>query len=555
MKTQWLAGMLALALFLVPGVYAESNPNAQSKRLAPRLDEVGQHPFAVTTSSPEAQRFVEQGLALAYGFNHAEAIRSFQEAARLDPNCAMACWGEALALGPNINAPMTEEAARQAWAALQKAQAAAPKASAREQAYIDALTKRYAEKNPQDRHTLDLAYAKAMREVMKKYPDDLDAATLFAEAVMDTTPWDYWTEKKEAKPLTKEAIAALESVFVRNDKHAGANHLYIHLVESGPHPELGLPAAYRLEELAPDAGHLVHMPGHFYLKTGLYHRATMVNERAIAADQSYMAACRRQGFYPAAYYPHNIHFLWYAQMMEGRSEEAIASARKVSNYVTHCRPDAMEKPRQNPLPALTLARFEKWDEVLKEPLESEDGLFEKGLYHYARALAFAAKGNTAEAAKEKAQLDQILASKEIDALETEVLPSKSVLTVASLELDAAQAKAKKDVSAMIAAYEKAVAAQDKLPYMEPPFCHCPIRQVYGEALLQAKKPADAEKVFRADLERTPHNGWSLYGLWQSLAAQGGHRTRSPDGAALQGSLEIRGSSSAFPAFEGERHTA
>ena len=510
---------LALALFPASGVRAAEKPSTQPKALAPLLDEVGQHPFPVTSKSSEAKRFVEQGLALAYGFNHAEAARSFQEAQRLDPACAMAFWGEALVLGPNINAPMSEEAAAQAWTVLQKANAAASQASPREQAYINALTKRYVEQNPEDRAPLDLAYADAMRGVMQKYPDDLDAATLFAEAAMDTMPWAYWTEEKKAKPLTKEAIAALESVFARNDQHAGANHLYIHMVESGPNPENGLPAAYRLEDLAPDAGHLVHMPGHIYLKTGLYHRATIVNERAIAADQSYMAACRRQGFYPATYYPHNVHFLWFAQTMEGRSKEAVASARKVSQYVTHCRPDAIEKPRQNPLPALTLARFAKWDEVLQEPLESEDGLFEKALYHYARALAFAGQGKLPEAAQEKAAVDRIATSQEAKELETDVLPGQSVLTVASLELEAALARAKKDLPAMIQAYEKAIAAQDKLPYMEPPFYHYPIRQAYGAALLQANKPAEAEQVFRADLKQTPHNGWSLYGLAQSLQAQ------------------------------------
>ncbi len=520
MKTRWLALLLALTLFPASGVRSETKPETKSKALAPRLDEVGQHPFAVTTTSPEAQRFVEQGLALAYGFNHAEAIRSYQEAQRLDPDCAMAFWGEALALGPNINAPMNEEAAAQAWAALQKAQAAAPKTSAREQAYIAALTKRYAEKSPTDGQSLDLAYADAMRGVMQQYPDDLDAATLFAEAAMDTMPWNYWTEQKEPKPLTKDAIDALESVLARMEDHAGANHLYIHTVEAGPHPEIGLPAAYRLEELAPDAGHLVHMPGHIYLKCGLYDRASLVNVRAIAADQSYIAACRRQGFYPAAYYPHNIHFLWYTESMEGRSKDAIASARKVSNYVSHCQPSAPEKSRQNPLPALTLARFSKWDDVLKEPLSEDTGTFESGLHHYARALAFAAKGKKEKAEEEKKTLDQILAGPEIEKLETESLPGKSVLQVASLELTAALAKARGDVEAMTKAYATAVAAQDKLPYMEPPFYHYPIRQVYGAALLHANKPAEAEAVFRADLRQTPRNGWSLYGLWQSLKAQG-----------------------------------
>lgn len=513
LKTRSFAVFLAASLAVVPS-------RGQTKKGAPLFDDLGDHHHAITTQSKEAQRYFDQGVALMYAFNHGEAIRSFEEAARLDPDAAMPHWAIALALGPNINAPMEKEAGPEAWAALKKARKLAGKGSKVEQALIDALSKRYAEDAPEDRAKLDLAYAEAMREVARKFPDDPDAPVLFAEALMDTMPWNYWTEEKKPRAGTAEALGALESVLKRDPSHPGANHLYIHMVEAGPTPENGLAAAWRLEDLVPEAGHLVHMPSHIYLKVGLYHRASAINERAVAADQAYIAACRAQGFYPAIYYPHNIHFLWYARAMEGRSGDALDAARDVSAYVTLCRPDALEKPRQNPLPILTLVRFERWDDALKEPQPEKSGLFEKALVHFARGMAHAGKGQMEDAERESAELEKIAASREAEALDSPYLPATSVLKVATHELAGAMAKARGDVKGMIREYEAAVAAQDELPYMEPPFYHYPVRQKFGAALLAVGRPVEAEAVFRADLERVPHNGWSLHGLSRSLAAQG-----------------------------------
>lgn len=524
MRTRLLGMLLAGALAWTPECIAEEHkhihPPEAEKPGAPLLEQLGQLHFPITTSSREAQRYFDQGLLLAYGFNHPEAVRSFKEAARLDPQCAMAYWGVALALGPNINAPMTEQAAPEAWKALQRAREFAPKVTEREQAYIQALSERYADEVRPDRAKLDKAYADAMRELSKRYPDDLDAATLFAEAVMDTMPWEYWTADKKPKPGTTEVLATLESVLLRNPHHTGANHYYIHAVEAGPNPENGLPMAYRLEELAPGAGHLVHMPSHIYLKVGLYHRASVINERAIKADEAYLTACRRQGFYPALYYPHNIHFLWYSTAMEGRSADALSAARQVSGYVSHCRPDAVEAPRQNPVPVLTLARFKRWDEVLQEPQPEESARFESALFHYARGLAFAAKNQLEEASKEKKALEKILANPESKSLDTVYLPATSVLAVADHELAGALAARRGNTEEMLKHYQAAVRTQDELPYMEPPYYHYSVRQSLGYALLDAKRPAEAEAIFRADLQKTPNNGWSLFGLAECLRAQG-----------------------------------
>lgn len=526
MRKYLVESLLACAFAWASPVGAEAQNKGNETEVpaekvgAPLFDNLGNHQHAITTKSPETQRYFNQGLMLAYGFNHAEAIRSFKEAARLDPGCAMAHWGVAWALGPNINAPMSEEAGPQAWAALQKARELAPEASEKEQAYINALSRRYAAQPPKDRAKLDLAFADAMREVAGRFPDDLDATTIFAEALMDTMPWNYWTEKKEPRPRTRELLAALHSVLERDPNHAGANHLYIHAVEAGPNPENGLPSAYRLETLVPGAGHLVHMPSHIYLKVGFYHLASVINERAAEADEEYIATCRRQGFYPGLYYAHNVHFLWYATAMEGRSADAIAAARKVSGYVTHCAPEAVTASRQNPLPVLTLARFKHWDEVLREPLPPPDQLFETGMFHCARGLAFAAKHQLDDAGRELAGLRKICADEKTRALDTIYLPATSVLAIAGHELAGAIAARRGQMEEAAREYRAAIGGQDALPYMEPPFYHYPVRQAFGMALLEHGRAAEAEEVFAEDLKRVPHNGWSLFGLAESLRKQG-----------------------------------
>jgi tetratricopeptide (TPR) repeat protein len=490
---------------------------ARPERGAPLFDNLGSYHRAVTTKSAQAQRYFDQGLTLIYAFNHAEAIRSFQEAARLDPSCAMAWWGVALAYGPNINKPMDPADAPKAWEALTKAREAAAGVSEVDRAYIEALSRRYAEKPPEDRSSLDRAYADAMRELVKKYPDDLDAATLFAESLMDLSPWDYWTKDARPKPETQEMLKALESVIQRNSNHPGANHYYIHAVEA-VEPDKALASADRLLHFAPGAGHLVHMPAHIYLRTGLYREATLANELASKADESYIAQCNAQGFYPATYYPHNMHFLWYTNAMEGRSAASIAAAREIAKHAGHMK--LSEADRLGPLLPVVLSRFGRWDEVLAQPTPPEDQHFGSAMSHYTRGLALAAKGKTDEAAGELTAMQKLLESNEAKKLDSPVLPGSAILRVCAHDLAGHVALAKKDYDKAVSELTDAVKVEDDLPYMEPPFSYMPMRHGLGAALMAADRAKDAEAVYREDLKRNPNNGWSLFGLAQSLRVQG-----------------------------------
>ncbi len=299
----------------------------------PLFEGMGNHHYPITTNSSLAQRYFDQGLILTYGFNHAEAARSFREAARLDPNCAMAHWGAAFVLGSNINASMDKEAIPKAYSELQKALELASHVSEKEQALIQALSKRYSPEPVRDRTPLEVAYADAMREVVQRFPDDADVATLFAESLMNLNPWNYWTKDGQPQPGTPEIVSTLESALRRNPNHPGANHLYVHAVEASPHPERALPSADRLRNLVPGIGHMVHMPSHIYIRTGRYHDASLANEKAIEVDEAYIRQYHPEGIYPLAYYTHNYHFLWAAATMEGRSEVALQAARRLASKV------------------------------------------------------------------------------------------------------------------------------------------------------------------------------------------------------------------------------
>jgi tetratricopeptide (TPR) repeat protein len=485
---------------------------------APLFDDLGDYQHQITTNSPQAQRYFNQGLTLMYGFNHGEAIRSFKEGARLDPDCAMCYWGVAVALGPNINKPMDAADVPKAWDALQQAQRLAPKVSENERAYIKALGARYAPQPVKDRHSLDVAYADAMRQVMKSYPQDLDAATLFAEALMDTMPWDYYMEDRRPKAVTEELISSLEYVIAKDPQHPGANHFYIHAVEASPYPERALPSAKRLGAVAPGAGHLVHMPSHIYLRVGRYHDATLANEQAVKADEGYIAQCRAQGFYPAAYYPHNQHFLWYTFGMEGRSELAIETAREIDRMNDH--QSLAEGKRFSPLLILTLARFGKWDEVLAQPKPPATELFATAMVHYARGMAQAGKLDLDASQRELNALEQITQSSQIKALDQPQLPGAKLIVLSKHVLAGELASRRSQNDEMNRQFTSAIQLEDKLPYMEPPYWHHPVRQIYGDVLLQAGKSAEAEAMYRQDLKRNPANGWSLYGLLASLREQG-----------------------------------
>lgn len=493
---------------------------------APLFDGMGNHQHDITTRDPDAQRYFNQGLIIDFAFNHAESARSFRAAQTLDPDCAMCYWGEALALGPNINVTsngkvvMSDDERINAYAAIQKAVALKGNASEAEQDYIDALATRYNGDIGSDREPLDEAYVTAMRALYQKYPEDDDAASLFAESMMNTMPWDYWVDGDNPKPLTEEVLAALEGVLERNPNHPLAIHLYIHAVEASSSPERAEGPADTLANLVPGAGHLVHMPSHIYWRVGRYADASMANVKAAAVDEAYIAACNAQGFYPAAYYPHNIHFLWAASSMEGRSAVSIEAARKVAANVR------LEMIEQfpgveffNTIPLLALTQFGHWDEVLAEPQPPANLEYSNAIWHYVRATAYARKGDLENARAEHEKLIPLRDETDVVFLDSIYYPATMLLTIADALVRGEIAMAENNYDEAIAQYRIAVETQDELPYTEPPFWYYPTRQSLGKALLAAGNAAEAENVYRADLENYPRNGWSLYGLIQALEAQ------------------------------------
>ena len=500
---------------------ASGKPSA-SGALAPRLQNVGTHKFsAVTSCSSAAMPFMHQGLNLTYGFNHAEAGRAFAEAARLDANCAMAYWGQALVLGPNINAPMAPEEEPKALELIQRASALKSKASPAERDYIDALAVRYTGK-ADDRRAADQAFAGAMRALHQKYPQDQDAATIYAEALMDLRPWNYWTRDGQPYTETPDIIASLDGVIKANPQHPGALHYWIHLWEGSKTPEAAEGAADRLLPLAPAAGHLVHMPGHLFQRVGRYSDAEKANQLAIVADEDYITQCKAQGIYPLAYYPHNVHFLWFASTMNGNSKVALESARKTASSV----PDAAVK--EVPIlqsfklvPDYALVRFGKWDEILALPAPY-DSLFARGVRNYSRGMAFTRKGDYKAATAELSSLKKIAADPQLIATPSSMSLNlaDSVLRVAVEVLSGELAAAQKNYDTAIAHLDRAVRYHDALIYTEPDDWHYPVRHSLGAVLIEAGRAPEAETVYWEDLRRNPKNGWSLFGLAQALRAQG-----------------------------------
>lgn len=494
---------------------------------APLFDGMGSHHHAITTSSPDAQRYFDQGLVIDFAFNHAESARSFRAAQRLDPDAAMAYWGEALALGPNINvtsngkAVMADDDRRNAFAAITKAKQLMSNASEKERDYIVALASRYDGVPTTEREPLDIAYMNAMRALHKKYPRDDDAAALFAESIMNTMPWDYWLDGENPKPLAAEAIDVLETVLARSPLHPMALHLYIHAVEASSNPERAEGAADRLQALVPGAGHLVHMPAHIYWRVGRYADASAANVLAAQVDEDYIAACNAQGFYPAAYYPHNIHFLWAASSMEGRSEVAIASARKVAANVQ------LEMVDEFPgveffktIPLLSLTQFARWDDVLAEAAPPERYEYSMAIWHYARATAFARKGDLDAARSEHAKLVPLRTASDVEFLDSLLYPATMLLEIADHLVVGEIAVAESNFGKAIEHFERAVKVQDALPYTEPPFWYYPTRHSLGRAHMFNGDAVKAEAVYREDLRQYPRNGWAMFGLVQSLEAQG-----------------------------------
>lgn len=532
--TGWLgvASMVCLTAMTASADQPVSPPVSDAGRV-PLFTNLGTLHHPITTSSPLAQQYFDQGVRLVFAFNHEEAINSFREAARLDPQAAMPLWGIALALGPNINLPMGHQQEKQAAEAVQAALKLADKMSLKERLYIEALAPRYSTAPGASRETLDAAYAGAMRSLWQRYPDDATAGTLYAEALMDLQPWDYWTAEGKPKGRTEDIVAALEQALAIDPNHPGACHYYIHAVESSPRPERALPCAERLARLAPGAGHLVHMPAHIYLRLGLYGKAAEHNAHAVSADREYLAHRDLSGIYPIGYVPHNIHFLWAALTMEGRSQEALQAARDLGQKAS------WEQARKEPAleeftPTLpfALVRFGRWEEVLALPKPPEELLYTTVIWHYARGVALAATKRFDEARREHDALVGAVRRLPEDRT-VGVVPVIQLARIADRvlagEIDARQGR----LDAAITTLKEGTALEDAVRYYEPPLWHVPVRHSLGAVLLQAGNAVEAERVYRDDLKQHPRNGWALFGLEQSLRAQ----QRDADAADVHKQLE------------------
>lgn len=497
------------------------HPPAKDKRQAVLLDGLGEVHHPVTTANAEAQKFFDQGLRLIYAFNHDEAVLAFERAAALDPELAMAHWGIALALGPNYNLDAEPEQIKAAYQALHRAQKLAALAPAHERDYIAALAKRYAaDPAKADKKQLAQAYKNAMRDLSKKYPDDLDAATLYAESMMNLRPWELWTADGKPAEDTLEIVAVLESVLRRNPNHTGANHYYIHAIEASPTPERGLPSAHRLGALAPGAGHLVHMPAHIYSRVGDYDAAAKANERAAAVDRAYIEKFKVRGVYPMMYYSHNLHFLAVAHHMQGRYQDAKQAADQLAAHVApHVKEMAMLEFFL-PTPTLVQVRFQRWDEILALPAPDAKQQITKSIWHFARGTAFLAKRQRDPAAKELEALRATLAEIPEDTPHGDRNKARNVLIIPAHVLAGRLAIADRHSAEGIKLLERAVQLEDALNYIEPADWHLPVRETLGAMYLLHGDSAAAERAFRDDLERNRRNGRSLLGLAESLHLQG-----------------------------------
>ncbi|MBX2816887.1 MAG: hypothetical protein KTR24_12855 [Saprospiraceae bacterium] len=489
--------------------------------IAPKLDGLGDLHFEVTTNSSQAQAFFDQGMRLVYAFNHAEAYRAFQEASRLDPNMCMAYWGQALSLGPNINDPLPDLMRHKiAYEAITKAKERSTSASAMEKALIEAYQARCTNEEV-EQQALNDRYHEEMKMVYRDFGDHPEVGTLYAASIMNTMPWNYWDENKEPRPGTTEAVDAITKVVNSYPSHPGARHYHIHIIEAVD-PHSALATADALGPLMPAAGHLVHMPSHIYIGTGMYEKAAEVNRKAIKADEAYIAQCQAQGMYPLVYYPHNIHFLWAATSITGNSEEAIDAAEKV----------ALRIPREQAgilpflqdfmaVPVQTYVRFGRWNDILSTPGPDTSLLHTRMMWHYARGFALARLGLLDAADAELESVKAIAADPRAKTLLAAYNnPTSEVGKVASMSLAGEIAAERGDLDQAIGLLKSADIHEKNLVYQEPAAWHYPVKQALGAVMLQAGQAAEAEAVYRADLDRLPGNGWSLFGLYQSLVDQG-----------------------------------
>jgi tetratricopeptide (TPR) repeat protein len=520
------------ALLACPASATAQQPPAQVATSACTAPGFGNVHHAVKTSSVEAQKMFDRALALDYGFNHNQAQRCFQRAAELDPKMAMAYWGIALVQGTNYNMPVDAEGEKQAYAAVQRAVALSAGGPANERDYIHALAMRYTDASNPDYDKLETAYHDAMRKVYKRYPGDLDAATLFAESGMNLHPWKLYDQEGKPAPGTAEIVSVLQSVLKRDPSHLGANHFYIHAVEASRHPETGIASAQRLAGLAPASGHLVHMPAHIYIRTGDHEASEKTNEAAARADEAYFAVAHPQGIYPMMYYTHNLHFIAVENAFLGNSAASLAAARKVQEYVAPHVKELDVLDAFYSLPLEIMVRFHRWTDILAEPQPDPSFAFSGGTWHFARALAAANGGKLDLARAEFAALQS--ATPAMSKISTNPVGPHNAGVIPQIMahlVEAHVARQQKQASAAIDHLRSAVALQDSLDYDEPPDWLYPMREPLGAALLQAGKASEAESVFREDLKRNPNNARSFFGLAESLKAQG--KTADGDAARQQ----------------------
>jgi tetratricopeptide (TPR) repeat protein len=504
------------------GAAAASATKGTAGADAPLLSGLGSHSYRISTSSKLAQRYFDQGLRLAWGFNHAEAQRAFRKAQQLDPQCAMCFWGEAYALGPNINVPMDEKAVAPAAAAAAKARELAPRATPAEQALIEAIAARYSADPKAERPKLDSAYAQAMQRASTRFPADVDIAALYAEALMILSPWDYWEAGGATlKPAVTGLVETLERVLARQPDHVGAIHLYIHAVEASNDAKRAERYADRLAKLAPSAGHLVHMPAHIYFRIGRYKDSLAVNRTAVKVDETYIQRYKPEGVYPLAYYPHNVHFVLVSAQMSGQGSTAVEAAQKLGGVISNdaARAVLLLQPVKA-APYFAHAQFSDPATILALADPGADFPYIRAAWRYARGLAQVKRGDAAAAGAELAEIDRITQSTDFKPFDSWNIPAKSVTVIAAHVLRARMAQSKNDLATAVRELEAAAALEDKLPYMEPPYWYYPVRQTLGAVLTLNGEHEKARDAFRESLQKVPNNGWALYGLAQTYARQG-----------------------------------
>ena len=522
-----ILGLFLLQVCLLMGIPASAQHKHEMDQKvdmsrAPLLKGVGDIHHPVSTKNEMAQKYFDQGLSLIYAFNHLEAERAFVQAQKLDRKLAMAWWGQALALSPNINDPITSDRAVKAYAAIQTAIKKQKKASAEERDYINTLAKRFSTDKNADRAKLDMTYARAMGGFAKKYPDDPDAQVLYASALMETMPWDYYEANGDPKPDIVIAQNVLKATFERWPKHTGARHFYIHAVEASSTPDRGEESADVLGPLAPTAGHLVHMPSHIYLRVGRWEDAAEANRKAALADEDYISQCHAQGLYPVSYYPHNLHMGSFAASMEGGSAEAIGLAKKMAEKIPAEVGDEMPGWGNifTSLPVIAMVRFGRWEDILQYKEPSAKLLASRAIWHYGRGLALARTGHGEDAEKELREIEKIASDPALKDMKVGFNDATKITAIARGLLAGELAGSRKQYDEAVSQLERAVAAQDSLHYDEPEDWYLPARHVLGAVLLEAGRPADAEQVYQKDLLQHRHNGWALFGLAHALRAQG-----------------------------------